>query len=83
MSNGMQYSEAMKMPSQESSLANEERKISSDCTLLTREEGLAMLEEAEAVAEKFMRYLEEHNMLPKKCPARKVTEQPKEQTPAE
>ena len=59
--------EGMEMPSQES-------ETSSGYPLLTREEGRALLEEAEAVAEKFMQYLKDHDMLPKKCPARKVEE---------
>ena len=83
MSNGMQESKAMQMPSQKNSLVNEERRTSSPYTKVTREEALAAIERNKAFAEEFMQYLKEHDMLPKKCPARKVAEQPKEQTPAE
>ena len=50
----------------------QEDKPSSPYIRITREEGRAIIERNKAFAEEFMQYLKDHNMLPKKCPARKV-----------
>ena len=74
MSNDMQENKATQIPSQEISSENEGCATPSPRTRLTREEGRAMIAEHEAAAERVMRRLEELNMLPKKCPARRVTD---------
>jgi len=67
MSNNLRENEATPMPSRENNSASVEPKISSE--FLSREEGRAMLAEYEEIANRFMAYMREHNLLLKPCPA--------------